>query len=134
MRIEVNSSIAFMRFGDTAFCLEKPDWLCACSISATTPLVTPVLMLVPLRISSASPFLIFPDASAWLYSVEPTAASDASLWPDATKSGFASPVYHAGPRELYGATTSSVREIDPCVITAPAVIASGALPGDVMPA
>ena len=31
-----------------------PDWLCACSTSATTPVVTAALMLVPLNIKRLS--------------------------------------------------------------------------------
>ena len=60
--------------------------------------------------------------------------SDASLWPGAIRSGFAKPSYHDGPRELYGATTSSLRAAVFCVFAAPTQIADGALQGDVMPA
>src|SRR5438128_12368059 len=49
-------------------------------------------------------------------------------------SGFTVPSYQAGPRELYGATTSSPRVTVFMLIAAPIVIADGALPGDAMPA
>ena len=44
------------------------------------------------------------------------------------------PAHHVGPRELYGATRSSVRVFVSNVLTDPTVIAEGALPGDRMPA
>ena len=49
-------------------------------------------------------------------------------------SGFAKPSYQDGPRELYGATPSSVRVRVFLVSEAPVVIADGALPGEPMPA
>ena len=49
-------------------------------------------------------------------------------------SGFANPSYQLGPRELYAATRSSLLAAVSNVLAAPTVIASGALPGDVMPA
>jgi len=49
-------------------------------------------------------------------------------------SGFANASCQVGPRELNGATPSSDRTVVACVSSAPAVIADGALPGDVMPA
>src|SRR2546421_12806964 len=64
--IALNSTIAFIRFGVIAFCRWNPFWLCACSTSATTPVETAALMLVPFRISRRPPLLIFPDASAVL--------------------------------------------------------------------
>src|SRR5207247_6507816 len=54
-------------------------------------------------------------------------------WPGATRSGFASPSIQVGPRELYTGIVSSPRPTVPCVLSAPTVIADGALPGDVMP-
>src|SRR5690242_17127431 len=54
--------------------------------------------------------------------------------PGASRSGFAKPSYHVGPRELYGATLSSARETVSAPRSAPTVIADGALPGEVMPA
>src|SRR4026209_530034 len=98
-----------------------------------TPVETAALMLVPLSVSRRSPFLTLPAATAALESVDPIAASDARRWPGATTSGLASASYHVGPRELYGATTSSWRVTVFCVITAPTVMAECALPGDVMP-
>ena len=49
-------------------------------------------------------------------------------------SGFARPSNQDGPRELYGATVSSIRVAVPFVSSAPTVMADGALPGDAMPA
>jgi len=49
-------------------------------------------------------------------------------------SGFANPSYQDGPRELYGAISSSPLAVVSCVLRAPTVTADGALPGDVMPA
>ena len=66
-------------------------------------------------------------------SVEPIAASETRLWPGATRSGLGSASYHVGPRELYGATTSSAREIVLFVSSAPTVIADGAFAGLRMP-
>jgi hypothetical protein len=66
-------------------------------------------------------------------SVLPAALSDTNAWPGATMSGFAWPSYHAGPRELHGATSSSRREIVSIVMSDPTVIADGAVPGDAMP-
>ena len=49
-------------------------------------------------------------------------------------SGFARPLYHVGPRELYAATLSSRRDAVFLVFTAPTVMTEGAFPGDVTPA
>src|SRR4051812_38457461 len=59
--------------------------------------------------------------------------SEDNLCPGATTSGLTKASNHVGPRELYGATTSSPRVVVSCVIAAPTVIADGALPGDVTP-
>jgi hypothetical protein len=50
------------------------------------------------------------------------------------RSGLAKPSYQEGPRELYGATTSSSRRTVFCVMAAPTQMADGALHGDVTPA
>ena len=60
--------------------------------------------------------------------------SDTRDNPGATTSGFANASYHVGPRELNGATRSSSRVSLLFVLLAPAVMADGALPGDVSPA
>src|SRR5207248_10756510 len=57
-----------------------------------------------------------------------------SACPGATTSGFANPSYQVGPDELYGATRSSLLIAVSNGLLAPTVIASGALPGEVMPA
>ena len=124
----------FARFAVSGFFECRPDWLCACSMSATTPLVTPVAMLDPLMARSDWPLF----AVTWLvlsnlYRYDETLAADVRLWPGATTSGLANASNHAGPRELYGATTSSSRVVVFRVIAAPTVIADGALPGDVIP-
>src|SRR5262249_44007503 len=59
--------------------------------------------------------------------------SDTMCEPGATRSGFWNAWYHVGPRELYHAIVSSDRVTVPAVSRAPTVMASGALPGDVMP-
>src|SRR5258705_13710834 len=61
-------------------------------------------------------------------------ALDTSACPGATTSGFAKPSYQVGPDELYGAIRSSLLIAVSKVLLAPTVIASGALPGEVMPA
>src|SRR5262245_59435766 len=104
---------------------------------ATTPLVTAAAMLVPLKRryrASFSPGAETRLVASCLYSEPAIAASETSAWPGATMSGFARPEYHAGPRELYGATASSKRDTVFCVFSAPTVMTDGALPGDVIPA
>src|SRR5471032_2090293 len=64
---------------------------------------------------------------------EPFASIETILLPGAATSGFTAPSYRVGPRELYVATVSSSRLTVPCVLSEPTVIASGELPGDVMP-
>ena len=54
-------------------------------------------------------------------------------WAGATTSGLAKPSYQEGPRELKGATVSSVRVSVWAVLLAPTLRAEGALPGEVMP-
>src|SRR5690242_5203323 len=106
----------------------------ASSISATTPDVTPAAMLVPLSSRNCLPLCDFTRSFESRFARnELENESDASRLPGATTSGFANPSYHVGPRELYGATTSSSRTIVLKVDAAPTVMADGALPGDVTP-
>src|SRR5262249_5872652 len=104
--------------------------------SAATPLVTAADLLVPLSRKSRAtpPFPVSCQFGYWAKSELPTAAVETSWWPGATRSGFTSPSYHVGPRELYGATMSSPRVAVPRVSSAPTVIADGALPGLRIPA
>src|SRR5687768_13046872 len=53
--------------------------------------------------------------------------------PGATTSGLTAMSNRVGPRELYGATTSSDRSRVPLVSTAPTVSAAGEFPGEVIP-
>ena len=55
------------------------------------------------------------------------------MFPGANRSGFIRWSIAVGPRELYVSSVSSDRYGVPCVFNAPAVIAYGQLPGDVMP-
>ena len=66
-------------------------------------------------------------------STDEGASDDSMAAPGATRSGFAMPSYHVGPRELNAAMRSSERFSVPAVCAAPTVMADGALPGDVMP-
>ena len=67
-------------------------------------------------------------------SSEPEALVENRPWPGASTSGLAKPSYHVGPRELKADAVSSRRSAVPCTSRLPAVMADGALPGDVMPA
>src|SRR5712691_2952321 len=108
----------------------------ASSSWATTAVTTAVAMLEPLRRTYRPDIpgrAATRSCGCWLYSV-PLLVSATSRSPGATTSGLAKPSYQDGPRELYGATTSSPRPMVPNVRAAPTVMADGAFPGDVMPA
>src|SRR5262244_1016686 len=101
---------------------------------ATVPLTTPAAMLVPLNLTYERPPSVSRSAGKLLKSVCDELATDSSRWPGATMSGLTNPSYHVGPRELYSATTSSVRVVVSNVRVAPTVMADGAFPGELMPA
>src|SRR5262245_47838117 len=95
----VNSRMALTRCGVSG--LEKVLRF-ASSTSAATPLAMAVAMLVPLRRKNRteSPATVMRRSGRSLYRELPIAAADTSPLPGATRSGFASPSYHVGPREL----------------------------------
>jgi hypothetical protein len=89
-------------------------------------------MLVPLNRSLVPEQPLQPPNSRC--SVENGATSDIRDSPGATTSGFADASYQVGPRELNGVTRSEFRIPLLLELAAPAVMAEGALPGEVRPA
>src|SRR6185436_5490635 len=103
-------------------------------MSETTPLTTPAAMLVPLSFVSLQVPLVLINPPGYLDAIaQLLGTSETRCDPGATMSGFWKPSYHVGPRELYQAISSSLREGVWCVSRAPTVIAPGEFAGDVIP-
>src|SRR5690348_12088003 len=86
-------------------------------ISATTPLTTPAAMLVPLNLVRFVVPLVFISPPGYSFAIVlDVGTSDTRCDPGATRSGFWNPSYHDGPRELYHATTSSLR-VTVCMVS-----------------
>src|SRR6185436_20051669 len=109
----------------------------ACNIRATVPDTTGAAMLVPLKLRYGSEAVAIAPArrnSDFVESIVlPAAAIETVPVPGAMRSGFAVQSRYVGPRELNGATASSVRSGVPLVVDAPTVITHGALAGALMP-
>src|SRR5688572_12972245 len=97
---------------------------------ATTPEVTPVAMLEPLKRRYGA---TGSRRSSFSYSVLIEVPIETRPWPGASTSGLMRPSYHVGPRELNRDTSSSERSRFRLDRSEPTVSADGALPGELIP-